>query len=130
MGLQRIFSATTAVVGLFISVDYELCDEFRCRGTDLAGKFFQNSLNVNATVPSSTDWRNGVIWALLYIGGIALWSLHVALLESSLVLTPIKVNCFNNYHDSYLLSSNFLLCFFLSFLAHPRRNVRSTFPGQ
>lgn len=83
MGLQRIFSATTAVVGLFISVDYGLCDEFRCRGTDLTDKFFQNSSAADAS-----EWKRGAVWALLYIAGIALWSLHVALLECSLVLSP------------------------------------------
>lgn len=83
MGLQRIFSATTTVVGLFIAVDYGLCDEFRCRGTDLTGQFFQNSLN-----GTPMEWK--AIWAILYIVGIALWSLHVSLLESSIVI-PAKV---------------------------------------
>lgn len=88
MGLQRIFSATTAVVGLFIAIDYGLCDEFRCRGTDLTDQFFQSSLNPSAE--SATEWRSRAVWALLYIVGIAFWSLHIALLESSLVL-PSKV---------------------------------------
>lgn len=89
MGLQRIFSATTTVVGLFIAVDYGLCDEFRCRGTDLTDQFFQNSINPVAGTPN--EWRSRAIWAILYIAGIALWSLHVALLESSIVI-PTKVS--------------------------------------
>lgn len=88
MGLQRIFSATTTVVGLFIAVDYGLCDEFRCRGTDLTDQFYLNSLNPVAGTPM--EWRSRAIWAILYLVGIALWSLHVALLESSLVI-PTKV---------------------------------------
>lgn len=84
MGLQRIFSATTTVVGLFIAVDYGLCDEFRCRGTDLTGQFFQNTLN-----GAPMEWK--AVWAILYIVGIALWSLHVSLLESSIVI-PVKVS--------------------------------------
>lgn len=75
MGLQKIFSATTAVVGLFISVDYGLCDEFRCRGID---------------VPSSTDetvigWQGRAVWTIVYIAGLALWTLHLTLLEGDIV---------------------------------------------
>lgn len=99
MGLQRIFSATTTVVGLFIAVDYGLCDEFRCRGTDLTDQFFQNSLNPVAGTP--TEWRSRAIWAILYIVGIALWSLHVALLESSIVI-PIKVNILHSSHPQMI----------------------------
>lgn len=94
MGLQRIFSATTTVVGLFIAVDYGLCDEFRCRGTDLTDQFYLNSLNPVAG--TSNEWRSRAIWAILYLVGIALWSLHVALLESSIVI-PTKVINFSHF---------------------------------
>lgn len=83
MGLQRIFSATTAVVGLFVSMDYGLCDEFRCRGTDLTDK------NSSVVDPFSSEWKRDISGALLYIASIALWALHLSLLESSLVLCPI-----------------------------------------
>lgn len=77
MGLQRIFSATTAVVGLFISVDYGLCDEFRCRGKDI-----METSNV------TTGWQDRALWTLLYVVGIALWTLHLSLLEGHVVTMP------------------------------------------
>lgn len=92
MGLQRIFSATTTVVGLFIAVDYGLCDEFRCRGTDLTDQFFASSLlPTSASSPAVAEWKSRALWSILYIIGIALWSLHVALLESAVVI-PTKVS--------------------------------------
>lgn len=72
MGLQKIFSATTAVVGLFISVDYGMCDEFRCRGVDV-------------TVTQTTGWQGRAVWTLIYVAGIALWTLHLSLLEGDIV---------------------------------------------
>lgn len=75
MGLQKIFSATTAVVGLFISVDYGLCDEFRCRGVDLGA----------AAVQPTTGWQGHAVWTILYIAGLALWTLHLSLLEGEIV---------------------------------------------
>lgn len=77
MGLQRIFSATTAVVGLFISVDYGLCDEFRCRGRDLTGL-------TNIT----TGIQDRALWTLVYVIGIGLWTLHLSLLEGYVVTMP------------------------------------------
>lgn len=77
MGLQRIFSATTAVVGLFISVDYGLCDEFRCRGKDVVGD-----------TKVTTGWQDRAVWTLLYVIGIALWTLHLSLLEGYVVTLP------------------------------------------
>ncbi|XP_063709059.1 uncharacterized protein LOC134837606 [Culicoides brevitarsis] len=78
MGLQRIFSATTAVVGLFISVDYGLCDEFRCRGKDI----------VTADTKVTTGWQDRAVWTLMYVIGIALWTLHLSLLEGYVVTLP------------------------------------------
>lgn len=75
MGLQKIFSATTAVVGLFISVDYGLCDEFRCRGVDLGSTVIQ----------PTTGWQGHAVWTILYIAGLALWTLHLSLLEGEIV---------------------------------------------
>lgn len=78
MGLQRIFSATTAVVGLFISVDYGLCDEFRCRGKDI----------VTSDTKVKTGWQDRAVWTLMYVIGIALWTLHLSLLEGYVVTLP------------------------------------------
>lgn len=117
MGLQRIFSATTAVVGLFISVDYGLCDEFRCRGTDLTDKFFETTSTVDT---SALEWKPGFIWALLYITSIALWALHISLLESSLVLSPTMV-----VHSTLLLPLLRRNDLFISLLSLCRGNDRS-----
>lgn len=81
MGLQRIFSATTAIVGLFISVDYGLCDEFRCYGTSI--------VTPEPIVPA-VGWQGRAIWTLVYVAGIALWTLHLSLLEGNIV-TPVNV---------------------------------------
>lgn len=75
MGLQKIFSATTAVVGLFISVDYGLCDEFRCRGVDLGASVAQPTIG----------WQGHAVWTILYLAGLALWTLHLSLLEGEIV---------------------------------------------
>lgn len=97
MGLQKIFSATTAVVGLFISVDYGLCDEFRCRGSDLA----------LSLITQSTGWQGHAVWTLLYLIGIGLWVLHLTMLEEYVISYPNVSN-----HQFVLLY--FHLCF-LSF---------------
>ncbi|XP_055912709.1 uncharacterized protein LOC129946522 [Eupeodes corollae] len=75
MGLQKIFSATTSVIGLFISVDYGLCDEFHCHGNVIS---FKEKM-------SHTGWQGRAFWALIYTMGISLWSLHIALLEGCFV---------------------------------------------
>ena len=68
MSLQRIFSSTTIIVGLFISVDYGLCDEFRCRGRD-----------VSAHVRGS--WGVKAIWTFVYVGSLAAFAMFFTLLE-------------------------------------------------
>jgi hypothetical protein len=79
MGLQRIFSATTAVVGLFISVDYGLCDEFRCRGSEITN---------TTDKPTTNGWQSRAVWTLFYVIGIGLWVLHLSLLEGHVVTMP------------------------------------------
>lgn len=72
MGLQRIFSATTIIVGLFIAVDYGLCDEFRCRGFE------------REKVPDDVgpwNWQTHAIWTTVYIAGLALFAAYFALLD-------------------------------------------------
>lgn len=81
MCLQKIFSATTAVVGLFISVDYGLCDEFRCRGIDVPA---QNTVQ-------SIGWQGRAVWTIVYIAGLALWTLHLSLIEGIVVTSNNNV---------------------------------------
>lgn len=76
MGLRKIFSATTTVVGLFISVDYGLCDEFRCRGVDVPTD--QSSQTIG--------WQSRAVWTIFYIAGLALWTLQFTLLEGDVVI--------------------------------------------
>lgn len=109
MGLQRIFSATTVVVGLFISVDYGLCDEFRCRGTDLTDQIVLSTFadiagNNNDDPNAIPGWKGRVMWTLLYILGIAFWSLHIALLEAYLIF-PTEVNFHRTYARLHLNNS-------------------------
>ncbi|XP_067004999.2 uncharacterized protein [Anabrus simplex] len=76
MGLQQIFCSTTIVVGLFVSVDYGLCDEFRCRG---------NEREHRSEDAGYWSWKIHSSWTVIYIIGLALWSLHHTLLEGLLV---------------------------------------------
>ncbi|KAJ9575633.1 hypothetical protein L9F63_007494, partial [Diploptera punctata] len=76
MSLQKIFCSTTIIVGLFISVDYGLCDEFRCRGNE------RQSRSEDA---GDWSWKSHAIWTVSYIMGLALWTLQYTLLEGHLV---------------------------------------------
>ncbi|XP_076237116.1 uncharacterized protein LOC143180940 [Calliopsis andreniformis] len=71
MSLQRIFSSTTIIVGLFISVDYGLCDEFRCRGREVAA----HTTSVRGT------WGVKAIWTFVYVGALAAFAMFFTLLE-------------------------------------------------
>lgn len=71
MSLQRIFSSTTIIVGLFISVDYGLCDEFRCRGREVSAHV--------TTVKGS--WGVKAIWTFVYVGALAAFAMFFTLLE-------------------------------------------------
>lgn len=82
MGLQRIFSATTIIVGLFIAVDYGLCDEFQCRGTE------RKHL-------SKWDWKTHAIWTSIYICGLAIFAAFYTLLERFLLTECDKVRNYN-----------------------------------
>nr|CAI5838836.1 unnamed protein product [Callosobruchus analis] len=72
MGLQRIFSATTIIVGLFISIDYGLCDEFRCRGYERE-KIIDDS--------GGWSWHTHVAWTAVYVAGLALFAAYFSLLD-------------------------------------------------
>ncbi|PSN51618.1 hypothetical protein C0J52_09089 [Blattella germanica] len=58
MGLQKIFCSTTIIVGLFISVDYGLCDEFRCRGNE------RESRREDA---GDWSWQSHAAWTFAYV---------------------------------------------------------------
>lgn len=72
MSLQRIFSSTTIIVGLFISVDYGLCDEFRCRGREV-------SSHTTAAVRGS--WGARAVWTFVYVGSLAAFAMFFTMLE-------------------------------------------------
>lgn len=72
MGLHRIFSTTTVIVGLFISVDYGLCDEFVCRGYDRQQV---------ADDAGSWSWKTHSIWTGLYIFSLTLFAAFFTLLD-------------------------------------------------
>lgn len=78
MGLQKIFSATTSVVGLFISVDYGLCDAYRCRGVEVP-------LTMANIAPPTIGWQSKAVWTIVYIGGLAMWTLLFSILEGDVV---------------------------------------------
>ncbi|XP_026464599.1 uncharacterized protein LOC113367185 [Ctenocephalides felis] len=85
MGLQRIFSATTSVVGLFIAVDYGLCDEYRCRGFELSTETDFPVSEIDTDEDGTDTWRQRLIWTLVYVIGLALWTLHITFLESHII---------------------------------------------
>ncbi|XP_072401742.1 uncharacterized protein [Diabrotica undecimpunctata] len=72
MGLQRIFSATTIVVGIFITVDYGLCDEFRCRGYERE-KISEDT--------GAWSGQTHAIWTTVYIAGLAVFAAYFTLLD-------------------------------------------------
>ncbi|CAK9818702.1 hypothetical protein ANTQUA_LOCUS9907 [Anthophora quadrimaculata] len=71
MSLQRIFTTTTIIGGLFFTVDYGLCDEFRCRGREVAGH----------TTSSRASWGIKAIWTFVYVGALAAFAMFFTLLE-------------------------------------------------
>nr|XP_012135690.1 PREDICTED: uncharacterized protein LOC100879956 [Megachile rotundata]XP_012135691.1 PREDICTED: uncharacterized protein LOC100879956 [Megachile rotundata]XP_012135692.1 PREDICTED: uncharacterized protein LOC100879956 [Megachile rotundata]XP_012135693.1 PREDICTED: uncharacterized protein LOC100879956 [Megachile rotundata]XP_012135694.1 PREDICTED: uncharacterized protein LOC100879956 [Megachile rotundata]XP_012135695.1 PREDICTED: uncharacterized protein LOC100879956 [Megachile rotundata]XP_01 len=71
MSLQRIFSSTTIIVGLFISVDYGLCDEFRCRGREVSPH----------TASVRESWGVRAVWTFVYVGALAAFAMFFTLLE-------------------------------------------------
>lgn len=126
MGLQRLFSATISVVGLFISVDYGLCDEFRCRGQNITvnivhssgtGSTVSHELLANTT--KSIAWQGHAFWTLVYLAGIALWTLHLSLFEAFIQSTPtVSSFILHSYFINVLLVSDFLFSFHFHFRLH------------
>ncbi|XP_065164912.1 uncharacterized protein [Atheta coriaria] len=83
MGLQRIFSSTTVIVGLFITVDYGLCNEFRCRGHERDKK---------SDDAGPWSWQTHSLWSALYILGLALFSAFYMLLDRCIVAASLHYN--------------------------------------
>lgn len=76
MGLQKVFCATTIIIGLFVSVDYALCDEFHCRGFER-----------EKVEDDEGQWNRAThfLWGLIYILGLGVWCFHFSLLEGQIV---------------------------------------------
>lgn len=90
MSLQRIFSSTTIIVGLFISVDYGLCDEFRCRGREVTS---------HTAVAMRGSWGVRALWTFVYVGGLAAFAMFFTMLERHYTTTVIY------YHHIRVLES-------------------------
>lgn len=111
MGLRKLFAAATAIVGLFISVDYGLCDRFRCRGVD-----------VPTTTPVSVGWQGRSVWTIVYIVGVALWTLQFSLLEGDIV-TSSAVSLEYNHFRVWVTLKRY---FFQRVNTTPRMNLLTT----
>lgn len=94
MGLQRIFSATTIIVGLFIAVDYGLCDEFRCRG-------FEREKVSDDVGP--WNWQTHAFWTTMYIAGLALFAAYFSLLDRHVLSNNEMVSCKQHFAILYNL---------------------------
>lgn len=81
MALQKVFAATTGIVGIFICVDYGLCDEFRCHGNEIP----------KTSLHSETGWQGSAFWSLAYAFSIILWTLHLSLIEGELIVLSSQV---------------------------------------
>lgn len=94
MSLQRIFSSTTIIVGLFISVDYGLCDEFRCRGRETSGH----------TMSMRGSWGIRAVWTFVYVLALAAFTMFFTILER-LFTTGVNfaIILFSHSEKSYFL---------------------------
>ncbi|XP_014486086.1 PREDICTED: uncharacterized protein LOC106750328 isoform X2 [Dinoponera quadriceps] len=94
MSLQRIFSSTTIIVGLFISVDYGLCDEFRCRGREVPS---------HPTSAMRGTWGIRILWTIIYVGGLAAFAMFFTLLERHYTTAQQNVcQMLTTQHNSFL----------------------------
>ncbi|KAH0550435.1 uncharacterized protein LOC123261151 isoform X2 [Cotesia glomerata] len=92
MSLQRIFSSTTIIVGLFISVDYGLCDEFRCRGREVSAH----------TLTMRGSWGVRAVWTLVYVASLAVFALVFTLLELHFTTGQSVCRLLTTQHNSFL----------------------------
>ncbi|KAK6621845.1 hypothetical protein RUM44_001652 [Polyplax serrata] len=90
MNLERTFCAITIIVGIFVSIDFGICDKFHCNGVS----------NVSDVTP-----KLHVLYVLLCLLAHALWVLHLTFIEVSLTASqelystqqpPILRNMFGN----------------------------------
>lgn len=127
MGLQRIFSTTTIIVGLFVAVDYGLCDEFRCRGYERERR---------SDDAGSWSWRTHSFWAAIYIMGLALFAAYYTLLDRFIVSSEISEN-FPTFSKQLLSTVSNLVSFQGSYdsvtpqnrpllVSRPNTNLKST----
>ncbi|CAB3372771.1 Hypothetical predicted protein [Cloeon dipterum] len=80
VSLRRLLSGLLVILGVFVSVDLQLCNEFRCLGNQV-------------TPPKKSAWlSNGghLFWAAVYVLAIGLWAFSCALLENFFLLTKAK----------------------------------------
>ncbi|XP_021930644.1 uncharacterized protein LOC110835079 isoform X2 [Zootermopsis nevadensis] len=98
MSLEKILWSSLVIIGLFITVDYGLCDEFLCRGNE------RKNRNEDA---GDWSWQSHVVWTLVYVVALALWSLTYTLLEGHLLMSG------GSSADEFLnLTRNGLYCHF------------------
>jgi hypothetical protein len=69
------------LLGVFISVDYQLCNEFRCRGRDVPAAQLRGTF---------WTWGGHLAWAAAYVMAIGLWVLSCALLENHFVRAQVN----------------------------------------
>lgn len=70
MSVERIFCTVTVIVGVFVTIDFGVCDKFRCNGSSIA-------------LPDSTS-RLHFLYVVLYIIAHGIWVLHYSYIEISL----------------------------------------------
>ncbi|XP_063913507.1 uncharacterized protein LOC135130111 isoform X1 [Zophobas morio] len=75
MCLRRIFSTTIIITGLFVALDYSLCNKFKCRGYE-----------IQHTSDDSGNWskQTHAVWTSVYIIGLALFAAFFTVLEQIL----------------------------------------------
>lgn len=74
--LRRIFSLVAIVTGLFIAVDYQLCDEFRCHGV---------VRNSREAFHGPWSWDVHLLWTLGYAASLWLFADGLSALERAVV---------------------------------------------
>ncbi|XP_059488685.1 uncharacterized protein LOC132204290 [Neocloeon triangulifer] len=80
VSLRRLLSGLIVILGVFVSVDLQLCNEFRCLGNQVPAA-------------KKSAWAaNGAhfFWAAVYVLAIAIWAFSCALLENFFLLTKAK----------------------------------------
>lgn len=66
ISLERTFCAITVIVGVFVSVDFGICDKFHCNGNS----------NLNEVTP-----KLHLLYVIVYILAHGFWVLHFTFAE-------------------------------------------------